>query len=118
MFDPSNNIGTIDVIMKASVLEKKSFLIKMLELSFSSKLDCDSYIVSIGKTTSKKIGALICSMRFEVAPYLCKSITWPCPEYCCNIWADAPNWYLEILDKLQKKYAGLLVLHLLPVLNL
>ena len=24
-------------------------------------------------------------------------------EYCCHIWAGAPNCYLEILDKLQKR---------------
>ena len=23
-------------------------------------------------------------------------------EYCCHIWAVAPNFYLELLDKLQK----------------
>ena len=42
-------------------------------LTFSSKLDWGSYIISIGKTASKKIGALICSMKFlspEVALYL------------------------------------------------
>ena len=27
---------------------------------------------------------------------------WPCMEYCCHILADAPNYYLEFLDKLQK----------------
>ena len=24
-------------------------------------------------------------------------------EYCCHIWAGAPNCYLELLDKLQKQ---------------
>ena len=42
--------------MNGSVLEEKSFL-KMLGLTFSSKLDWISYI-SIAKTASKKIGAL------------------------------------------------------------
>ena len=36
----------------------------MLGLIFSSKLDCGSYIISIAKTASKKIEALIRSMRF------------------------------------------------------
>ena len=27
---------------------------------------------------------------------------WCCMEYCCHVWAGAPNRYLEILDKLQK----------------
>ena len=27
----------------------------------------------------------------------------PCMEYCCHVWAGAPSWYSEILDKLQKQ---------------
>ena len=49
--------------------------------------------------------------------YLFKSTMHPYMEYCCHIWACAPNCYLELLDKLQIEYAGLLVLHLLLVLN-
>ena len=63
-FDQSNNTGSIDVKMDGSVLEEKSSF-KMLELTFSSKLDWDPYIISIAKTASKKIGALICSMFFS-----------------------------------------------------
>ena len=48
--------------MDGSVLEEKlSF--KILRLT-SSKLDCGSYIIAIAKTASKKIRALICSMKF------------------------------------------------------
>ena len=47
--------------MARSVLEKKSSF-NMLVLTFSSKLDLGLYIIT--KTTSKKIGALICSMKF------------------------------------------------------
>ena len=64
-----------------------------------------SYTVSIAKTASKKIGALIPSMKFlspEVALYLYKSTIQPCVEYCCHVWAGAPCCYLELLDKLQK----------------
>ena len=39
----------------------------------------------------------------EVALYLCKSTTLPCMEYCCHVCADALSFYLEILDKLQKR---------------
>ena len=53
-FDWSNNNGSIDVKMNWSVLEEKSSL-KMLWLTFSSKLDWGSYIISITKTASKKI---------------------------------------------------------------
>ena len=65
----------------------------MLTLYFSSKLDWNSYIVCIAKTSSKKIGALIRSMKFlshEVALYLYKSIIWPCMEYYFHAWAGAP----------------------------
>ena len=104
-FDRSKNTGAIDVKMDGSVLEDTTSF-KMLGLTFSSKLDRGSYIVSIAKTASKKIGALIRSMKFlspEVALYLCKSTIWPCMEYCCHVWAGAPSCYLELLDKLQKR---------------
>ena len=73
----------------------------MLGLSFSSKLDWGSYVVSIAKTASRKIRALICSMKFfspDVALYLYKSTIRPCMEY----WSGATGYYLELLDKLQK----------------
>ena len=60
----------------------------MLGLTFSSKLDWGSYIISIAKNASKKIGALICSMKFlasEAALYLYKSSMHPCMEYCCHV---------------------------------
>ena len=73
---------------------------------FSKKiLDWDSYTISIAKGASKKIGALIHSMKFlspKVALYLDKSNIWPCMEYCCHVWASAPNCYLELLGKSQK----------------
>ena len=58
--------------MDGSVLEEKSSF-RMLGLTFSSKSDWVSYIISIAKTASKKSGALIRSMNFlspEVARYL------------------------------------------------
>ena len=71
-FDHSNNNGSINVKMDESVLEEKSPL-KMLGFNFSSKLDWGLFIISIAKTASRKIGALIHSMKFvssEVALYL------------------------------------------------
>ena len=121
-FDRSNSTGSIDAKMNWSVLEEKS-LFKVLGLTFSSKLNWGSYIISIAKTASKKIGALIRSMKFlspEVALYLYKSTICPCMEYCCHVWAGAPSCQLELLDKLQKQICrnpGLLVLHLLLLLN-
>ena len=90
--------------MDWSVLEEKSSF-KMLGLTFPSNLGCGSYIISIAKTASRKIGALICSMKFlspEVALYLCKSTICPYMEYCCHVWAGAPSCYLELLYKLQR----------------
>ena len=91
--------------MDGSVLEEKSSF-KMVGLTFCSKLDWGSYIISIAKTASKKVGALIRSMKFlspEVALYLYKSTIRPCMEYYCHIWANAPSCYLELLDKLQRR---------------
>ena len=84
-FDRSNNTNTIDVKMNGSFLEEKSSF-KMLGLTFSSKLDWGS----------KKIGALIRSMKFlspEVALYLYKSTIRPYMEYCCHVWDGAPSCY-------------------------
>ena len=70
----------------------------MLELTFFSKLDWGSYIISISKTAFKKIGALIHSMKFifpDVALYLYKSTIRPCKEYCCHVWNGAPSCYVN-----------------------
>ena len=72
-------------------------------LTFSSKLDWGSYMISIAETASKKTGPLIHSVKFlspEVALYLCKSTIHPCMEYCCHFCTGA---YLELLDKLQNQ---------------
>ena len=65
-----------------------------------------SYIISIAKNASKKVGALIRSMKFlsaEVALYLYKFTICPYMEHYCHLWAGAPScYYLELLDKLQK----------------
>ena len=77
-----------------------------MELSFCSKLDWGSYIISIAKAASRKIGALIHSMKFlssEVALNLYKSTIQPHMEYCCHVWDGAPSCFLEFLDKLQKQ---------------
>ena len=98
-FDQSKNTGAIDVKMGGSILEEKTSF-KML------RLDWGSYIVFIAKTASKKMGALIRSMKFlspEVALYLYKSTLQPCMEYCCHVWAGAISCCLELLDKLQKR---------------
>ena len=73
----------------------------MLGLTLSSKLYWGSYIISTAKTVSKKIGALIHSIKFlspEIPLYLYKSTIHPCMKYCCYVWAGAPSCYLELFD--------------------
>ena len=93
----------------------------MLGLTFSSKLDYGSYIISLAKTACKKIRALIHSMKFlsaEVALYFCKSTKQPCMKYCMSglvLLLLVATWNCWISYK--NRYEGLLVLHLLPLLN-
>ena len=75
-FDHSNNNGSINEKMDESVLEEKSPL-KMLGFNFSSKLDWGLFIISIAKTASKKIRALIHSMKFLSPRLLCIFINLP-----------------------------------------
>ena len=89
--------------MDGSVLEQKSRF-KMLELTFSSKLDWGSYIISIAKSASKKIETLILPYglawnTFVISGLVLLVATWIC-------WINYKNGY-----------AGLLVLHSLLLLN-
>ena len=98
--------------MDGSVFEEKlSF--KILGVTFSSKLDWGTYIISIAKTASKKIGAFSTNFNkvyfFEVAVYLYKSTVRPCMEYCCHVWAGARTCYLELLGKLHKQISMTIV---------
>ena len=105
LFEQSNNNGSVDVKMDGSVVQKKSFF-KMPKLIFSSKLDWVSEIISVAKTASKKIRALIRFMKFlspKVVLYLYKSTICSCMEYCCNVWAGACSCCLKLLDKLWKR---------------
>ena len=88
--------------MDGFVLEGKSSF-KILGFTFSSKLDWRSYIISIAITASKKIGALIRSMKFlspGVALYLCKSTIRSCMEYFCHFWAVARYYFGRCLSEL------------------
>ena len=112
-FDRSNNTGAIDVKIDGSVFEEKSSF-KVMGLTFSSKLDWVFYITSIAKNTSKKIEALIHSMKLlspEVALYLYKSTIQPCMKYCCYVWVGSLTF------KLQKRICRTILLPLLPLLK-
>ena len=118
-FDRSNKTGAIDVKFYGSVLEEKSSF-KMLGLTFSSNLDWGSYIASIAKTASKKIGALIRSMKFLSPEVALISINLPYG----HVWNTVVMSGLVLLvatwnDSISYKngYAGLFVLHLLLLLT-
>ena len=119
LFDWSNNTDAIDVKMDWSVLDEKSSF-KMLELTFSSKLDWGSCIICLSKTASKKIGSVIRSMAFlfpEVALYLINlpyGYVWNTVVVSGLVLLVA-TWNCWISYK--NRYTGLLVLHLLPFLN-
>ena len=81
-FGQYNNTRATDMKLYGSVLDEKLSL-KILGLTFSSKWHWVSYIISIAKTASKNIGAMIHSPKFlspEVALYLYKSTIRPCME--------------------------------------
>ena len=74
--------------------------------SFFSKFDWGSCIISITKTTSKKIEALIRSLKFlspEFSLYICKSTTRPFLEYFCRFLMCLSSYYSNILDKVQNR---------------
>ena len=118
-FEQSNNTGAIDVKMDGSVLEEKSSF-KMFGLTFSSKLDWGTYIISIAKTTSKKIGALILLWSFFLLRLLCISLNLPYGHVWNTVVMSrlvllVTTWNCWITYK--NGYAELLVLHFLPLLN-
>ena len=108
-FDRSKNTGAIDVKMDGSILEEKTSF-KMLGLTFSSKLDWGSYILR----------PLIRSMKFFLLRLLCISINLPYD----HVWNTVVMSRLVLLVatwncwiSYRNGCVGLLVLHLLPLLN-
>ena len=78
----------------------------MLGLTLSSKLYPSSYIISIARTASKKIGALISSMKFlypEVALYLYKTTVKAMHGTVVISGLVLLATMLKMLDKLQKR---------------
>ena len=105
--------------MDGSVLEEKTSF-KMLGLTFSSKLDWGSYIVSIAKTAFKKMGALIRSMKFLTPEVAYISINLPYGHVWNTVVMSelvplVATWTCRI--SYRNGYVGLLVLHLLPFLD-
>ena len=115
LFDWSNDTGAIDVEIDGSVLEKKLSL-KMLGLTFFSKLDWVSYIISIGKMEPwfvlesfflLRLLYIIINLLYGhawdtvfMSGMMHLAVTW-------NYWISYQNWY-----------TGLLISHMLFLLIL
>ena len=96
-FDQSSNTGLL-MWKWMGLFLRKNHLLRCWDW-LSLQLDWGFYVMSIAKTASKKIGALIRSMKSlssKVALYLYKSIIRPCMKYWCHVWAGAPSCYLEL----------------------
>ena len=78
-----------------SVREEKSSF-EMLGLTFSSKFDWGSYIVTVAKIATSKMGVLIRSMKFlspEVALYLYRNDK--LQKWICRTFGPSPAASLE-----------------------
>ena len=86
--DWSNNTVSIDVKIYESVLEEKSSF-KMLWLTFSSKLDLGSYIISVANTTASNwsIHLFYGVLKCLILRWLCISINLPYGHACntCHV---------------------------------
>lgn len=79
-----------DVKINGSVASENSYF-KMQRLPFSSKLDWVTFVASIAKSTSKKIGTLSLFLRLCFISTIQAGI-----EYYCYVWGGAPNWDMLI----------------------
>ena len=68
----------------------------MFGLTFFSKFDWGSYTVSNARSASKKIGALICFMKF-----ILRLLFTYRPASNIVVWVDAPTCHFGIIHKLQ-----------------
>ena len=85
------------------LFSKKSHL-KILGVSFSSKLNWGSDIVSTVKTAfSFFLKFLSSDVYFNSVKLLYPYIKPSCIEYCHCMWAGCSSCYLNIWDKLQKR---------------
>ena len=76
-------------------------------------MDYVSYFVSIAQTPCNKTVAFICSRKLPSPGVLicfCKSTILLCMKYCCYVWAGAPNFLLDMLDKVSLTVAASLLL--------
>ena len=85
--------------------------ISLLGLTVSSDLSWKTYIQSISKKAAQRIGSLYRASRYlppQSILYLYKSTIRPLMEYCCHLWAGAPQTHLHLLDRVEKRAKNLI----------
>ena len=84
---------------------------RLLGLTFTRSMDWKSYIQSIAKAASGKVGSLYRAQRFltpESILYLYESPIRPYMEYCSHIWGGVPRSHgTDLLDRVHKRVVSL-----------
>lgn len=91
------------------VREQKS--ISFLGLTVTNDLSWKPYIQSISKQAAQRIGSLYRASSYlppQTVCYLYKSTIRPLMEYCCHLWAGAPQTHLNLLDRVEKRARNLM----------
>ena len=84
--------------------------ISILGLTLEESLSWKSYLQSVGKRASQRIGCLYRARRYlhpQAILHLYKSTVRPLMEYCCHLWAGAPRSHLNALDRIQRRVKNL-----------
>ena len=88
--------------------EETSF--HLLGLTFSQSMDSKSYIQSIAKAASRKVGFIYRTQHFltpESILYWYKSTILPCMECCSHIWGGTPRSHrLALLESVESAERG------------
>ena len=108
-FDLSKNTGAIDVNMDRFV-PVENHLLKCWDWLSLLNWTRTLALPILLNLPPRKLEPWFVLRSFFLLRLLYISIR-PCVEYCCHVWAGAPSCYLELLDKVQKQLAGLLVLY-------
>ena len=75
-------------------------------MDISSDLSWCKYISGIAKSAAMRVGCLTRARKFippSALLYFYKTSIRPLIEYCSHIWAGAPDCYLRMLDKVQRR---------------
>ena len=85
--------------------------ISFLGLAVTKDLSWKPYIQSISKQAAQRIGSLYRASSYlppQTVCYLYKSTIRPLMEYCCHLWAGAPQTHLNLLERVEKRVKNLM----------